>query len=275
MSFEPAAFEPVSFEPVLQVDCARPRCSETCRRILCSAEVAASAEQPIVARQLYLQAIRQDSTGTARKAYARFLTQQQEYASAVAEFSRLLESFEDQPANLAFQRDVLWDLVRAYEGWGQARQGLYFLEQAIRMEARVKLHASDAPFPHATASKLPLQNIRSATEQLGMNLLQFLATGDAAREEQSWLQLGMLSYLEQQWNQALSEFTEALKLARGAQNDDAASLCFLWLGRVFAQLKRPQLATLSFRRAANWGNGPKPSERACEFRLRCELPSQS
>lgn len=261
----------MSFETDSQVDCAHPRCSEACRRCLHTAEAAALADQPIIARQLYLQAIRQDATGLARKEYARFLTRQQEYASAVAELSRLLESFEDQPAELAFQKDVVWDLVRTYEAWGHAEQGLYFMEHAVRLEARVALITSETSSPQESATRPSQRGLRRATEELGMNLLHSLAIGDSIREEQSWLQLGMVSYLHEEWNHALSEFTEALKLARGARNDDATSLCFLWLGRVFAQLQRPQLATLSLRRAANWGNAQKASERGCEFRLRCEL----
>ncbi|MFO1020972.1 MAG: hypothetical protein U0903_09780 [Planctomycetales bacterium] len=260
----------MSFNSASQVDGAPPDCSAACWQLLKSAAEACRSEQPILARQYYLRALRQDRSGRARQAYARFLTQQQEYASAVAEFSRVLGSLEERPASLEFQREVVWDLIQTYELWGHRDQSRYFLEHAIRLEACI---GSGVNTSVANSSGVPLSkpHLRKTSEELGLNLLLSLARGQQEDEAERWLQLGMLSYLQDKWQEALGEFSEALKLARGGRDDNATSHCFLWLGRVFSRMQRQNLATLSFRRAAAWGNGPSLSERGCEYRLRSEV----
>lgn len=264
----------MSFEPASQVDRAHPELSEGCWRLLKSAAEACQADQPILARQYYLQAIRQDRSGRARHAYACFLAQQQEYASAVAELSRVLGALEERPATLEFQRVVVWDLIQTYELWGHADQGRYFLEHVVRLEACTGAGLAN----HETDSRnssLSVHSVRRSSEELGLNLLVTLGTGNQEQETERWLQLGMLSYLQDKWQEALGEFSEALKLARGNRDENRTSLCFLWLGRVFSRMQRQNLATLSLRRAAGWGNGPALSERSCEYRLRSQPESST
>jgi tetratricopeptide (TPR) repeat protein len=233
------------------------------RAELILAREAVERGEPLVARSHFLRAILRDSTPESRGEYAAFLAKSGEYASAVAEYSRILEIAEsrrDFPGLI----EISWRMSEVYWGWGEQAQAVYFLEYAVLLEAQMLVHRQ-AGIEFQGGETDDLSRVSS---QLGVELLRSMGRGNETQEAVTWLACGILEWVQGEPEESLRSLRTGLSLARKLHRDELVADFFLWLGRVCRGWEQPALSQMSLRRSAAWGGKANRSRREFELTVR-------
>lgn len=219
--------------------------------------------ETLVARSHFLQALLWDSSSEVRGEYAAFLVSCGEYGNAIAEYSRMLETAENQ-RDYRGLIDISWQMAKAYWEWGEVPQAAYFIDYAVLLEARLLVH-------HQTGRELqegfPRQ-LGQISHELGRQLLVALAAGNETQEGISWMFCGILEWLQGDSLQSLRSFRTGLEIARKLDQAEPAASLFLWMGRVCHDRNELRLGQFLLRRSAAWGLDSDQNQREFELAVR-------